>query len=354
MKSILITGGAGFVGSYLAIRLKEHFRESRIIAMDNLYRRGSEINPPRLEAAGIEFIKGDVRNPEDLAMAGKISLLIECSAEPSVLSGKDGDTSYLIGTNLQGAINCAGLCRKYAAPMVFLSTSRVYPIHALANANIEETETRLELSDSQQVSGLSSEGVSEDFLMTGARSLYGGTKFAAEIMLAEYRHAFDLPVIINRCGVIAGPGQFGKADQGIAAFWCAAHYFERPLKYIGFGGHGKQVRDFLHIEDLFQLILLQMAEPEKFSRKDFFNVGGGRSISASLRELTEICREVTGKTIIISSEPETRYADIPVYLSDTRKIKEFCNWSPKFDVAKIITDINQWLKENPNAHYLFK
>ena len=330
-----------------------------------------------------------------MAGVGEIDFLVECSAEPSVLAGSDGDTDYLIKTNMNGAINCADICRKYNAPMLFLSTSRVYPIEPLQNCEIRETETRFELTDEQKVSGFSSKGVSEEFPMEGARSLYGGTKYAAEVMLREYADAFDLPIVINRCGVIAGPWQFGKADQGIAAFWTAAHLFGRNLKYIGFEGSGKQVRDMLHIDDLIALVLMQMQDPERFaggmeacyvgggkcyergtaedgrrrtedgptyrftdslihSPGQAWNVGGGVESSASLLELTEICRKVTGKSIEITPEPEMRYADIPIYITDHSKITRFCNWKPTKGVADIVESIFCWLKSTPDVKKLFK
>jgi len=350
---VLITGGAGFVGSNIAIALKQHFPDAEVSALDNLHRSGSEINPPRLKKHGIDFIKGDVRNPADLATAGQIDWLIECSAEPSVLAGKDGDTDFLIQTNLQGAINCADLCRQQQAGMIFLSTSRVYPMAPLVNCGFRETDTRFELSKEQPVPGFSARGVAESFPMHGARSLYGATKYAAEIMLEEYRDAFSLPILINRCGVIAGPWQFGKADQGIAAFWLAAHYFAKPLRYIGFGGSGKQVRDMLHIDDLINLLLAQLAEPAKFSN-GVFNVGGGREVSASLLELTGICQEITGKNVPVTPELATRYADIPVYLTDNSKIRGTTNWKAEKSVPEIITDIFRWLNETPEVHPFFK
>jgi CDP-paratose 2-epimerase len=353
MKKILITGGAGFVGSNIAIALKRHFSDLEVVVLDNLYRKGSELNLPRLSENGIKFLRGDVRNPQDIALSGKIDFLIECSAEPSVLAGKDGDTDYLVQTNLYGAVNCAEYCRKNNAGMIFLSTSRVYPIEPLVNCNLVEKPKRFELSDRQKVAGLSSKGVSEDFPMKGARSIYGATKYAAEIMLEEYRQAFSIPVIINRCGVIAGPWQFGKVDQGVAVFWLASHMFGKPLKYIGFGGAGKQVRDMMHIDDLTDLVCLQLKEPAKFAN-DVWNAGGGREISVSLLELTEICGKITGNKLDVGSDPKTRYADIPVYISDTGKINTFCGWKAKLTVEKIIEDIYIWLKGSPEAQKLLK
>lgn len=353
MKSILVTGGAGFVGSNLAIHLKNSIENCKITALDNLYRKGSELNLPRLEKNGIEFINGDVRKISDLRKAGKIDFLIECSAEPSVLAGSDGNTGYLIDTNLNGAINCAELCRENNAGMIFLSTSRVYPIAPLVNASITETQTRYEFDDTQKVPGLSRKGVAEDFPMPGERSLYGATKYSAEIILNEYRSLFKLPIVINRCGVIAGPWQFGKADQGIAAFWLAAHIFKKQLKYIGFGGSGKQVRDFMHIDDLARLVSIQIASPEKFSNENFFNAGGGLSTSASLLELTSICEKISGNKISITPEPAMRYADIPVYISDHSRLSDFCDWKPEKTMEDILGDIHEWILGTPEIYNMY-
>lgn len=354
MKSILVTGGAGFVGSNLAIHLKNSLENCKVTTLDNLYRKGSELNLPRLEKNSVEFINGDVRNMNDLRKAGKIDFLIECSAEPSVLAGSDGNTSYLVETNLNGAINCAELCRENNAGMIFLSTSRVYPIEPLVKASITEKATRFEFDPKQQVSGLSTEGVAEDFPIAGERSLYGATKYSAEIILAEYRSLFKLPIVINRCGVIAGPWQFGKADQGIAAFWLAAHIFKKQLKYIGFAGSGKQVRDFLHIDDLARLVSMQIASPEKFSDAGFFNAGGGLKTSASLLELTSLCEKASGNKISITPETAMRYADIPVYISNHSRITEFCGWKPEKTMEDIIGDIHEWIMETPEIYNMYR
>lgn len=351
---ILITGGAGFAGSNIALAFKERFENIEVVAFDNLHRSGSELNIPRLESAGVRFIYGDVRFKDDLREVGDISFLIECSAEPSVLAGKDGDASYLIDTNLTGAVNCAEKCRECDAPMIFLSTSRVYPVKPLLDCSITERPTRFELSQKQRVSGLSELGVSEEFPMNAPRSLYGGTKYAAEVMLAEFADAFGLPIVINRCGVLAGPWQFGKADQGIAAFWTAAHIFGQPLKYIGFGGSGKQVRDILNIKDLIDLLMLQYYDPARFAEGGPMNIGGGLENSVSLLELTDICQTVTGKTIPITPEPETRYADIPVYISDNRRVADFCGWAPSCDVETTIREIREWITTTPEAKILFQ
>ncbi len=343
-RSVLITGGAGFVGSNLAIKYKECYPEARVSALDNLKRRGSELNIPRLRRAGVEFIHGDIRNSEDLPKF-EIDLLLECSAEPSVLAGYDGSPSYLLNTNLMGTLNCLELARGRRVDFLFLSTSRVYPIQALGDLRYFESETRFVLNDEQPYPGASAFGVAEGFPMEGARSLYGATKLASELFVQEYGAAFGLRTVVNRCGVISGPWQMGKVDQGVFALWMARHYFGGELGYIGYGGTGKQVRDLLHVDDLFELVDLQARDPDRFDGQTL-NVGGGPEISLSLLETTALCEQITGRRIEIRRQPETRKADVPLYISDHRKLTDLCGWRPSRDAKQTLYDIYGWIRDN--------
>jgi CDP-paratose 2-epimerase len=342
LQRLLITGGAGFVGSNLAVSLASRHPDWEVIALDNLYRKGSELNLPRLEQAGVEFVKGDVREPDDLASLPPLAALVECSAEPSVMSGVDGDSSYLFETNLTGAYNCLELARRDGAFFLFLSTSRVYPVAPQVGLNLEEGETRFEIAAEQAVPGVSPAGISETFPLEGARTLYGTTKLAAELLIEEYRASFGLPAAIDRCGVIAGPWQMGKVDQGVFTHWMLAHHFRNPLSYIGFGGNGKQVRDLLHVEDLVDLVERQLLDPAGWDGSTV-NVGGGRECSLSLRETTEICRRLTGNEVPIAAVPETRSGDVPVYLSDCARLFGLDAWRPRRSAEQVLADIHQWI-----------
>ena len=342
MDRLLITGGAGFVGSNLAVSLATRHPEWQIFVLDNLYRRGSELNLPRLEAAGVEFIRGDVREPEDLAEVAPITALIECSAEPSVMSGVDGDTGYLVHTNLTGAYNCLELARRDNAFVVFLSTSRVYPVQPQVDLRLEEAGTRFEIAAEQAVPGVSPAGIAEDFPLEGARTLYGATKLAAELLIEEYRAGLGILAVIDRCGVIAGPWQMGKVDQGVFTHWMLAHHFGNPLTYIGFGGKGKQVRDLLHVEDLVDLVERQLLAPADWDGRTV-NVGGGRECSLSLLETTAICRELTGNEVPIEPVEQTRAGDVPIYLSDCTKIFGLDEWRPRRSAEQVLADIHEWI-----------
>jgi CDP-paratose 2-epimerase len=347
-RTVLVTGGAGFVGASLALHLRRHDLATRVIAFDNLRRRGSELNVPRLRAAGVEFVHGDVRCPEDLEVAADADLLLECSAEPSVLAGYGSSPEYLLRTNLVGTLNLLEQARRRGTAVVFLSTSRVYPIAALTGIALDETPTRFEIAAAQTTPGLSAAGVAEDFPLRGARSLYGATKLASELMIEEYAYAYGLKTVVNRCGVIAGPWQMGKVDQGFVALWLARHLYDGRLAYIGYGGSGKQVRDVLHVDDLCELVALEIARLDEVAGQ-VFNVGGGHAVSVSLLELTEICRRVTGKTIVIDPVAAARPADVPLYLTDTAKIRAVLGWSPRRDVEQLVADTYAWMQAHATA-----
>ncbi|MFI4938474.1 MAG: NAD-dependent epimerase/dehydratase family protein [Candidatus Berkiellales bacterium] len=328
----------------MAILFKQHQTNVEIIALDNLSRRGSELNLLRLAQHGVKFVHGDVRNPEDLARIGKVDWLIECSAEPSVHAGFGESPAYLINTNLLGLIHCLEYLRNFGGHCVFLSTSRVYPINLLRQLPLIPLTDRLSLHLQHPQIGLSIEGISESFPLTGPRSLYGATKLCGELLIQEYTMMYHLPAIINRCGVLAGPWQMGKVDQGFMALWVASHYFGMKLNYMGFGGEGMQVRDVLHVKDLFQLIHMQMQNIEDHQGA-IYNVGGGMNNSISLRELTALVQEVTQKTCEIGHVPETREADIPFYVTDNTKVMQKTDWKPTTSVRESVEEIFQWCRK---------
>ena len=348
MKRILITGGAGFAGSNLAIEFARNFSGVSIVALDNLKRRGSELNLSRLREYGVEFAHGDVRIRDDILALGAVDLIIDCSAEPSVMAGREGSPEYVIQTNLGGTINCLEAARLHGADLVFLSTSRVYPIQSINLLDYRETETRFELLPEQETRGASEYGISEDFPLDGVRSLYGTTKLSSELLIQEYIDTYGIRAITNRCGVLTGPWQMGKVDQGVVVLWVAKHLFEKSLSYIGYGGSGKQVRDVLHISDLFSLLETQLRDLDRFNGNTF-NVGGGREVSTSLLELTDLCRESTGKTIRIDRTPESRPGDLISYVTDYRKIASAANWAPSHSAPSIVEGITRWITDNKDA-----
>lgn len=345
-KSILITGGCGFVGSNLALQFKQNNPSYRIVVMDNLKRRGSELNLTRIISGGIEFVHGDIRNAEDFDAIGPIDILIDAAAEPSVVSGIDTTPDYLINTNLFGTINCLNFALKNDSLFILLSTSRVYPIQSLNQIPLIETSTRFEFDPTlHSHPGVTSKGVSENFTLKGSRSFYGSTKLAAELLVEEYAAFYGLKTIINRCGVLTGPWQMGKVDQGVVVLWMAKHFWKKELGYFGFGGEGKQVRDILHVNDLYRLLELQIDQPSFYASQSW-NVGGGLFGSVSLQELTKYCTDITGNSIKINKVKENRVADIPWYVTDNSQINEISGWKPTISVEEVLLEIFEWLRIN--------
>lgn len=347
---VLITGGAGFVGGALARSFLRASPQNSVVLLDNLRRRGSEWNLSGLLAEGARFVHGDVRNRADLdALEGRFDVMIEASAEPSVHAGIGDSPRYVLDTNVTGAINCLEFARERCGGVVFLSSSRVYSLAPLRALPLAETGTRLDFEErAPAIAGASFAGISEEFASDGPRSYYGASKLAAELLCQEYAAHARLPVVINRCGVIAGPGQFGRTDQGVFTLWVARHCNGRPLRYTGFGGKGLQVRDLLHPDDLADLIHRQIANWGAVAGGTF-NVGGGRSGAVSLLEFTAICREVVGRAVPIEGDAATNAVDVPWYVSDHRRISALLGWTPRRSPRDIATDVLQWIRANEQA-----
>jgi CDP-paratose 2-epimerase len=296
----------------------------------------------------VRFVHGVVRERSDLLALDPCQAIVECSAEPSALTGRDGQTDYAMQANLVGAWHCLELARRDGAQLVFLSTSRVYPVAALNRLALGETDTRFELAAAQPVAGASPAGIAEDFPLEGARTLYGTTKLSAELLIAEYRDAFGLSAVVNRCGVIAGPWQMGKVDQGVFTHWMLAHLLGGSIAYIGFGGSGKQVRDLLHVEDLVDLVERQLLEPERWDGVTA-NVGGGREVSLSLAETTALCREITGVELAVGPAGEDRPGDVPLFISDCTHLFSLTDWRPRRSARDVLQDIATWVRDHEQA-----
>jgi len=351
---ILITGGAGFVGSELAVRLTE--KNHRVVVMDNLVRRGSESNLERLSHHGVTFVHGDVRNPEDFDnLPFGIEFLIDVSAQPSVVSGYTNPV-FDITNNSLGVIRVLEFARRHRCPMIFFSTNRVYVVDRLLELPRREAATRIEW-DPDAWNNLPPEtrprgfdpvhGVSEEFAVDGGqRSIYGLSKLIADASCQEYAHAFGMPLVINRFGVIAGTGQFAKLDQGWVVWWAIAHYFKLPLKYIGW--NGKQVRDVLFLDDACSLVELQMGQISRF-RGDIFNLGGGAANSLSLREGSALLERKLGHGTSITVEDSVRKGDLPIYFTDNRKGTKQLNWQPAVTLDQGFDKILAWIRANEDV-----
>lgn len=345
---ILITGICGFVGNTLAGGLRDGYPDWEIVGLDNLVRRGSETNRHALHQRGIKLYHGDVRNPSDLETLPPCDWIIEAAANPSVLAGVDGKTSsrQLVEHNLVGTINMLELQKSWRCGFTLLSTSRVYSIRALAGIVMQARGDRFEPAADLQVPGLSAQGIAEEFSTEPPLSLYGICKRASELLACEYAESFNLPVWVLRCGVLAGAGQFGKIDQGIFSYWIHSYRRRRPLKYIGFDGTGRQVRDCLHARDLLPLVIRQIEKPRADAPR-VINVSGGLERSASLRQLSAWCADRFGSHTI-GADAQSRPFDVPWLVLDSSRAGQAWGWKPQIPLEAIWTEIAEHAEKHPD------
>lgn len=348
---VLITGICGFVGSTLAVELIKHRPGLEIVGLDNLSRPGSELNRQKLIKQGVRLFHGDIRNPSDLETLPAANWVIDAAANPSVLAGVSGQTSsrQLIEHNLIGTVNLLEYCKRAKCGFLMLSTSRVYSLRRLAALKMDsKAGAFVPRFDEIHETGVTSAGVAEEFSTEAPLSLYGASKLASEVLVMEYAAAFDFPAHINRCGVLAGAGQFGKADQGIFSFWMHSYCHKKPLKYIGFGGAGLQVRDCLHPRDLVSLLLKQMDSSGK--NNGVVNVSGGRDHGMSLLQLTNWCARRFGPHEV-KGEDMNRPYDVPWLILDSERAGKDWGWRPVTPLEEILSEIalhaernQQWLE----------
>lgn len=353
MIRILVTGGCGFVGAAICLALVDHLASARVTVLDSLRRRGSELNRDRLLARGVRVEHGDVRVASDVEGLGPFDWVIDAAAEPSVLAGTSGTgvgSRQLVEHNLIGTLNLLEAAVRWQAGLVLLSTSRVYSIPEVARVPLVVRESaRGEAFAIDPVAelppGIGVAGIREDCSTMAPVSLYGATKVASESLALEYAHRFGLPLCIDRCGVLAGAGQFGKADQGIFSWWIHSWAAGRPLAYIGFGGLGRQVRDCLHPADLASLILKQIGErnPEPV----LCNVAGGGAAAVSLAELSRWCSERFGPREV-KTAPETRPYDLPWIVLDSGRAENRYDWRPTRDAWAICEEIASHAATHPD------
>ena len=339
---ILITGGCGFVGSNIAIYLKKNLKKVQVYSLDNLSRNGSSLNKKRLDEINVKNFNINIENFKKIKFLPKFDLIIDCCAEPAIEASKY-DLDRVFNTNLLGTFNLLKKCLKDKANIIFLSSSRVYAIKKLRDL-VKRTNIVKPLKIKYKIN--------ENFTTSSASSLYGFTKLASEKLIKEMFYKTNLKFIINRFGVIAGPWQFGKQDQGFVPLWVARHLFKKKLSYIGFGGKGHQVRDILHIKDACEIILIQIKKIKKINNKTF-NIGGEIKNSISLNDLTRKCEKLTKHKIKFKSVSKTSIFDIPYYVSDNNKLKKFYKWKPSRNIDKILKDIYHWLSKNSTIRNYF-
>ncbi len=345
---ILISGICGFAGSVIARALAAQGQGFEISGFDNFIRPGSEGNRDELKSLGIKLVHADVRAASDLDALPPSDWVIDAAANPSVLAGVDGLSSsrQVVEHNLGGTVNLLEFCKRHRAGFILLSTSRVYSIEPLAGLPVVVADGAFRPGAVALPAGLGPLGVSESFATSAPISLYGATKLASEALALEYGHTFNLPVFINRCGILAGAGQFGRPDQGIFSYWINSHLRRRPLKFIGFGGTGHQVRDCLHPKDLAPLLAAQLSAPRVAPADRVVNLGGGVESAMSLRQLTDWCDDRFGAHPV-AADPAGRQFDIPWIVLDPSKAARVWDWKPKTPLLAILEEISAHAGTHP-------
>ena len=330
-KKILVTGGCGFIGTNLCIYLKK--KHYLVYSLDNLSRKGSIYNFKLLSDLKIKNFKFDIFNFKKVNSLPKFDLIIDCCAEAAVeVSRKDIDR--VINTNLIGTFNILKKAKKDNSKIIFLSSSRVNSIKTISKMfQNHNFKNQLKIRKT----------INENFDTKSPKSIYGLTKHASEMFIEEFSFAFNLKYIINRLGVVSGPLQFGKQDQGFVSLWIWKHITKKKLKYIGFGGFGNQVRDVLHINDLCEIIEIQIKSINTIFNKTF-TIGGSIKNSISLKKLTLICQKITNNKIKFSKVKKTSIYDLPYFVSSNKVVSRVYKWKPKRNIYDIINDTHNWLE----------
>ena len=341
---VLITGGASGFGKALAEKFAEE--KWRILIAD-INPQASEHTVSELTAAGVEahWVKCDITSQSDiddmymtaLELWQGIDVLIN---NAGIYSGgtvnevDEANWMKVIDTNLIGTFNVLKKCQNDKSIIIFLSTSRVYSIHNLRKL-VKQKNILNKINPKFKIN--------EEFETNLPKSLYGFSKLCSEELIKEYNYSNNIKYIINRFGVIAGPWQFGKQDQGFVSLWVAKHLFKKKLSYIGFGGYGNQIRDIIHIEDVCEIIFLQIKNLNK-KFNNTFNIGGGIKNTISLRQLTIKCEKLIGHKLRVKKVKKTSKFDIPYYVTDNKKVSKYYKWRPLKNIDQILKDVYTWLR----------
>ncbi len=342
---VLVTGGAGFIGSHVAEFYAKNGEEVRVL--DNLSRasllkkneRISTYNWNRLkEQKSIEMVKGDIRDRETAERAARDADLIVHAAAQTAVTTSVSDPRTDFETNALGTFNLLEAARKSGTSptLIYCSTNKVYG-NNVNTIPIRGGEKRYEFSDPEY-----GKGVPERFSTDHCEHTpYGCSKYLADVYIQDYARRGIINAGVFRMSCIYGTHQFGVEDQGWVAWFTIATLLGKPLTIYG---DGKQVRDVLFIDDLVRAF-------DSFARKggkinhNVFNMGGGMSNTISLLELIDILEKQTGKKSEITYS-DWRPSDQKVYISDISRAKKVLGWEPKVSPAEGIGKLIGWVKDN--------
>jgi CDP-paratose 2-epimerase len=339
-KPVLITGGAGFIGTNLADKLASSGRWVRLL--DNLSRPGVEKNLFWLkETHGnrIQFERADVRDPFAVrrAVTG-VEAVFHFAAQVAVTTSLD-DPIHDQEVNTRGTVNVLEAARAESEPpaVIFTSTNKVYG--GMEDVDLRLDGLRYEPSDPV----LRARGFSEERRLD-FHSPYGCSKGAADQYVLDYARSYGLRTAVFRMSCIYGPHQFGTEDQGWVAHFVIRALEGRPITLYG---DGMQVRDVLYVEDLVRALLLAWENLDRV-RGQAFNVGGGPDNTVSLLELVDLIAALHGRRPKVSFE-DWRTGDQRYYVSDTRKLEAATGWRPRVKAREGVGNLYNWLAEMRGA-----
>ena len=328
--NIIITGGCGFVGSSLCLFLKKNLRNSNILSIDNLSKNYSRFNEKILKKKGILNTNINIGKFNLLKkIKFKADFIIDCSAEPAVEVSRRKIVGVL-ESNFLSTVNVLEKAKADKSKVIFISSSRTFPIETSYIKFRKYKRFKRHLS------------YSENSNFSSPKTIYGFTKYASERLIEEYQYSEKINYIINRCGLITGPGQYGKVEQGLISLWMWRHINKKNITFNGYGGKGLQVRDVLFINDFCELILIQIKNFKNYEN-NLFCVGGGPKNIINLRNLTIICQKISKNKLKVRRNLKTSIYDIPYYVTSLRKIKKFSNWKPKINLNEGLKDIYNWM-----------
>jgi CDP-paratose 2-epimerase len=331
---ILITGGAGFIGTHLA----KHFsdRGDRIAVLDNLSRRGSELNLRWLEERipGLEFIRGDVRDAATVVRAARgreaiFHLAAQVAVTTSVTNPREDFEINAIGT-----FNALEAARTSKANPIFIYTSTNKVYGGMEQAKVVEDPARYRLADLPM-------GVAEDWPLD-FHSPYGCSKGAGDQYVRDYARIYGLPTVVFRQSAIYGERQFGVEDQGWLAHFVISATLGRPITIYG---DGKQVRDMLYVGDLVRAFERAVEQMETV-RGRVFNIGGGPGFTLTIwSETGPMLEQLSGRTLDVRYG-KWRPGDQKVYVSDIRKAQRELGWKPEVGPKEGLARLWKWAQEN--------
>lgn len=334
MKNLLITGGAGFIGSNLAhFFLKKGYT---VTILDNFERKGTRQNLAwiRNEFSKVKVIEADIRNKKDLdkAVVGQ-DFIFHLAAQVAVTSSvTDPKTDF--DTNALGTFNLLESIRVFGNNplLIFASTNKVYG--EMADLEVVEKKTRYAYKNLPY-------GISESTRLD-FHSPYGCSKGAADQYMHDYHRIYGMQTVVFRQSCIYGPRQFGIEDQGWLAWFIIALSLGRSITIYG---DGKQIRDILYIDDLVRLFELAVLNREKVSGK-IYNVGGGARNTLSVwNEFSPVLEKLFGRKIKVKFD-NWRPGDQKVYVSDIRLAEKELGWRPQESVDEGIRKLFDWVQKN--------